>query len=355
MDKFKIDSHKLFYHPERVSNWLKGKEIYPIYLEISPSGACNHRCIFCALDFLGYKTQFIDSAILKKQILEMSHLGVKSILYGGEGEPLLHKDIKTIIQYTKKAGIDTALTTNGALLGKDLSDAILASLTWLKISISAATEGTYAKIHQASPKDFNRVINNLDYIIRLRKLNGYKCTVGAQILLLPENYKEVLSLAKKVKNIGLDYLVVKPYSQHHYSKTKIYKNIRYDKYLFLAEELKKFNDSNFNIIFRTQAMVKWDNDCRIYKHCYALPFWSYIDSYGFVWACSAYLGNRKFIYGNIYKNNFKNIWQGKNKKRIEKFAANKLNAIDCRVNCRMDEINRYLWELKHPKDHVNFI
>jgi len=25
------------------------------------------------------------------------------------------------------------------------------------------------------------------------------------------------------------------------------------------------------------------------------------------------------------------------------------------VGCRMDEINRYLWELKHPHPHVNFV
>lgn len=42
-DKFRIDSHKLIFHPKRVSNfldafgnWEKEKEIYPIYVEFSP-------------------------------------------------------------------------------------------------------------------------------------------------------------------------------------------------------------------------------------------------------------------------------------------------------------------------------
>ena len=54
-DTYGIDSHKLHYHPDRVARWMEGANTYPIYMEISPSGTCNHRCVFCALDFMEYQ------------------------------------------------------------------------------------------------------------------------------------------------------------------------------------------------------------------------------------------------------------------------------------------------------------
>jgi hypothetical protein len=59
--------------------------------------------------------------------------------------------------------------------------------------------------------------------------------------------------------------------------------------------------------------------------------------------------------GNIYKNTFKQIWESEKHKKLLRFANEKLDSGKCRVNCRMDEVNRYLWELKHPPAHVNFI
>ena len=67
MDKYKIDSHKLMYHVPRVNDWLKGETVYPIYMEVSPSGACNHRCLYCGLDFMGYKPNYLNTEILKER------------------------------------------------------------------------------------------------------------------------------------------------------------------------------------------------------------------------------------------------------------------------------------------------
>jgi radical SAM protein with 4Fe4S-binding SPASM domain len=355
MDKFRIDSHKLMFHLPRVDAWLKKKTVYPIYMEVSLSGACNHRCTYCALDFMKYQPRFLETKLLKSRLLEVAQAGVKSIMYAGEGEPLLHKNAAEIINHTKKSGIDVALTTNGVLYNKELADATLKNITWIKVSINGSTKKTYANIHRSGPEDLDTVLKNLSYAVRLRKQKGYSCVLGMQLLLLPENAGEVLELAKIARKIGIDYLVVKPYSQHLFSKTTRYRNIKYNRYLSLSEKLAAVNTDKFNVIFRINTMQKWDKASRDYSHCYALPFWAYIDSLGNIWSCSAYLTDNRFKLGNIYEDTFRKIWNSQKAKKLMRWAKDTLDTGHCRVNCRMDEINRYLWELKHPSGHVNFI
>ena len=93
----------------------------------------------------------------------MGGLGVKSIMYAGEGEPFLHKDFTDLVIHTKQSGIDTAITTNGVLMTPANSDKILNATEWIKVSCNAGTPETYAKIHQAKPGDFDRVIANMKY------------------------------------------------------------------------------------------------------------------------------------------------------------------------------------------------
>jgi radical SAM protein with 4Fe4S-binding SPASM domain len=241
------------------------------------------------------------------------------------------------------------------LFNEKICDEVLPHLTWIKVSIDAAKADTYAKIHRTRSEDFGKVIKNMTHASKMRKNNGYHCTLGMQIVLLPDNYKEVVLLAKKASAIGMDYLVVKPYSQHPLSKTKIFKNIKYGRYLDLSEKLKKLNNEHFNVVFRMNTMKKWDDAERNYKHCLALPFWAYIDSGGNVYACSIYLTKNKFCLGNIYKSSFKEIWESKKRDDLVCWAAKELNTAKCRVNCRMDEVNRYLWDLTHPSEHINFV
>lgn len=355
MDELRIDSHKLMFHVGRVNDWLNGADIYPIYMEVSPSGACNHRCTYCALDYMEYQHRFLDTAVLKARLTELGRLGVKSIMYAGEGEPFLHKDIAGIINHTKASGIDVAVTSNGVLFTEKIIKAALCSITWIKISINAATKETYAKIHRTSEEDFDRVIKNISAAVKLREDSKLSSTIGMQLILLPDNVNEAVLLARKAKEIGADYLVIKSYSQHLKSITSRYRDFRYSDYLHLDEEFRKISDDRFKVIFRSNAMKKLEERARHYKRCLALPFWSYIDAGGGVWGCSAYLSDSRFLFGNIYESTFEEIWKGAKRKKAMELVAKELDTNECRKNCRMDEVNRYLWELKHPQQHVNFI
>ena len=163
-------------------------------------------------------------------------------------------------------------------------------------------------------------------------------------------------LAEISKDLGVNYLVIKPYSQHMFSETKIYEGLQYDSLIKLEETFKKFNTDKFNVIFRSHTMRKYTNEDR-YSKCYATPFmWGYIMADGSVYGCSAYLLDDKFNYGNINKNTFSEIWEGEARKKNFLYIKNELDISNCRKNCRMDEVNRYLFALIENKiPHVNFI
>jgi radical SAM protein with 4Fe4S-binding SPASM domain len=241
------------------------------------------------------------------------------------------------------------------LLKPELAAVILPHMEWIKVSINAGTREGYAKVHRTKPEDFDTVISNLSHAVELKKSKGYSCALGMQMVLIPENGDEAEDLAKAARDCGVDYLVIKPYSQHPLSRSHEFESVAYAPYVEAAQELVKLSDSRFKVIFRANAMRKWDEGARSYERCYALPFWTYIDSRGDVWGCSCYLGEQSFLYGNIYKSTFKEIWEGAVRTRSVHTVENELDTTNCRVNCRMDEINRYLWELKHPPAHVNFI
>jgi len=366
MDKFLIDSHKLVYHPQRVAQllevgdeWERARSVYPLYLELSPVGACNHRCTFCAVDYIGYQSVMLDAEMLAARIPEMARLGVKSIMFAGEGEPLLHKKINQIVALTKKSGIDVAFTTNGVLLNQAFIEQSLAQVSWIKVSLNAGSSKSYAAIHRTRERDFERVIENLRAASAYKRAHGLDTTIGVQTLLLPENAHEMVELARICRDeIGADYLVIKPYSQHQFSDTHEYESVDYQGYLALADELEAMNNDSFQVVFRAHTMRKYQEDPNTrYKKCQATPFlWGYVMADGRVYGCSAYLLDQRFEYGNLNQNSFQEIWQGEKRQANFHYVRHQLDIHECRKNCRMDEVNRYLDRLVNQSvPHINFI
>lgn len=363
-DHYAIDSHKMIYHPRRAADlldvgddWKKAKQVYPIYIEISPIGACNHRCIFCAVDYVGYPSSRLELSLLRDRLPEMARLGVKSVMFAGEGEPLLHKQMPDIIQVAKEAGLDSALTTNATVMPDGFLDKALPALSWIKVSINAGSAEGYGAIHQTRESDFFKAIDHIKTMVRCKRAQGLACVIGAQALLLPENAHEMEPLAGLCRDeIGLDYLVIKPYSQHLFSTTKRYEALDYSQFLAMGEQLTAMSTERFSVIFRGNTMKKYIQADR-YDHCYATPFlWGYIMADGTVSGCSAYLLDKRFEYGNLKTETFQEIWAGEKRRQGWVFTRTDLDVTACRRNCRMDEVNRYLHKIdKASVSHINFI
>lgn len=351
-ENIRMDSHKLIYHPDAVARWMKGENIYPIEIEISPSGACNHRCVFCAVDYIGYQPDFLDRNVILRDILQMSHKGLKSVICSGEGEPLLNKDMPDIANGIKACGVDVAMSTNGVLFTKEKAIDCLKAFTWVRFSVASMKEESYDEIQRGQAGDLEKVKTNLEDIVKVKRDQGLTTTLGVQCLLLPDNANQLPDMAKQLRDIGVDYLTVKPYSQHLHSENTF--QINYNQMMELEQEVKGYSTENFSVYFRTNAMQKVHHE-KCYQQCYGLPFMTHIDARGNVWPCVAHIGTKEFCYGNIYERTFEEIWEGEKRQEvIRKFNLLDINKV-CREACRLDEINKYLAELKHPGEHVNFI
>lgn len=356
-DPLLIDSQKLSLHPTRVAQWLaadtpeKKLAVYPIYVEISPVGHCNHRCTFCAVDYIGYKARSIDTMTLMQCLTQMSNKGVKSVMFAGEGEPLLHKEIDLLVKCASSVGIDVAFTTNGVLLDKIYD--VLDRIKWIKVSLNAGNEEDYERIHKAKKGDWGRVWENLQGAVRRRK---EFTKIGVQAVVLPDNIQSLESLVRIAKATCLDYVVLKPYSQHTSSLTKEYKEVTYHEQLQGLLTLKeKYETAVFKVIVRTTAMEDWDAQEHKYKTCHATPYmWAYIMATGDVYSCSAYLLNNEFNLGNINEQSFSSIWEGAKRRSHLTYMAT-LDISKCRLNCRMNQVNKYLDKVVNPPEHASFI
>jgi radical SAM protein with 4Fe4S-binding SPASM domain len=309
------------------------------------------------MDYVGYRPRSLDMDVMEQVLPEMGQLGVKSVMFAGEGEPLLYKNICKLAKLAVDSGLDIAFTTNGVLLKPKVAEHLIPITTWIKVSIDSGTPGTYANIHGTKENDFIKVLGNLKYAVDYRNKNRLSCTIGAQALLLPENRNELVTLAKICRDdIGLDYLVIKPYSQHMFSKTHRYENVRYES---LAEQAKKatlLSNNNFNVIYRSRATNSHINGKNTFSFCNAVPFfWAYIAANHDVYACSAFLQDERFSLGSLAHISLQELWEGEKRKKIFKMMSNGFDLSECRLNCRMSNINEYLWNLRFPRTHVNFI
>lgn len=356
-DRFAIDGHKLYWHLDRVADWQKNRLIAPIYVEISLVSYCNHKCLFCGLDFAHNEKVALDADILMTRIEEMGSLGVKSIMFAGEGEPLLYPRMAEVASHAKSCGIDVSITTNGMAGNANIWERLLSSLTWVRFSIDAANPETYATVHGISPARFERTITSLKEAIRIKREQHLPATIGVQFLMIQQNLADIEAALRLYSDIGVDYLSFKPYSEHPKMINK--SGFTYSTGMIHATEktIRAFaGTAKTAIIFRKTATEVYSNGVQRFTSCCALPFWGYISSRGDFYTCSVYLNDERFNVGNIYSETMDMILYGEKRKKSIAFAKQELEiGHECRVNCRMARINEFLSLFNNPPDHINFI
>ncbi len=362
-EKFRLDGHKLLYHLDRILEWQKGERIAPIHIDMGLTKFCNMGCIYCVGVTQGGMTKgmMIKPDALLRFINDCGRLGVRSISFIGDGEPTLNPGLYDAITLAKKLGVDTGMATNGLLINMDRVHDILRDATFIRITLGAADPESFRKIHQSASSNFATIVEKLKTLVKIKRENNYNCTVGIQMVLIPENFDQVIKLAELGAKTGVDYLQIKQCSDTEYREI----GINYGDYKKVENDLKEAEKlSNENYLVK----VKWNKinifgETDLYKEgfrkydiCYGTPFLGQISGNGKVYPCGPFFGKERFCMGDIHEESYCNIiMNDKYWKAHQDIIDNVDVHCDCTIGCRQDYINKLLWDLKNPPDHVNFI
>lgn len=355
----RMNDTKLLWHMDRVKAWLdRGERIAPIHIDMGIAKFCNIRCVYCYGENQEQCMKFIQKDALLNLVSNAKKIGIKSIGFIGDGEPTCNPNMHEALE---AATCDMAISTNGVLLDTDEKrENVLKNCKWMRFNISAGTREGYKKIH--SRDYFDKVVENIKAMVRLKKEKGYECEVGLQSVYVPGMMdNDMIELSKLAVESEVDYLLIKQCSlpDGNLKVGQIEFDVNdYDKGS-VQKVLQECEDMSND---KTKIIPKWalmeQKGIRPYDGCLGIPFLVQISGNGDVYPCGQMFQKEKYkeyFMGNLHDMPFGEIVKSERYwevvEKMKKFNVHK----DCTGACRQDKVNEFLFNYDNKPKGINFI
>jgi len=355
-------------HQRRVKKWrglyksyLNNKRAvpYPAVLQLIPTEYCNLRCAMC--------NQWGDNGYFLQGPKKYSHADINKLIGFLEqyksrqkdfllsihgGEPLIYKNIDSLVDWVADNSVDTMITTNGTLFEKHLDSLSRANKNIVYLLSIDGDESTHDNIRGKG--NFNKIIqgvNQLNQYCIDKKTGRLKIIIN--FCLSEFNYQcieEIYNIAKDISCVALNYnfrwFMPKSAGQE------------YDRFLheqwnlpssgawkgWVATEPMDVISEKINTLYKFQKKHKWhlpfitflprgltESQSRQYfldykqlfgiKSCIMPSYQIRIHSKGEAIFCP---GHPDVSLGNVFEQDFDDVYLGKNANRLRKHVEKEL-------------------------------
>ena len=353
--QYLFDGCKLLWHMDRVhEHYRDGKRIYPLHIDIGATKLCNARCVYCYGIYQEMSREIIPGAVLTKLFHDAPRLGIKSLTLTGDGEPTLNPAVYDAVAIGKDGGLDIGFATNGIALDTTKLKHLLSTCTWLRFNLSAVGKESYKSIHGVDR--WECVQANIQLASELKQIHDYKCTIGLQMVLIPDCLNEVIAEARFAIDNDIDYFVIKQFSDPGCEEMSRFALSWYDQGDTIST-LRKAEAMSTN---RTKVVPKYgmikSKGRRPYDRCVDCPLIFQISGNSKCYPCGYLFNNPKYCYGDLREQSLQEILDSEQYWSIIKTMRENFNVHrDCSGCCRHDFTNAFIWGYLHPPDHINFI
>ncbi len=307
----------------------------PLKTVIDITNECDMHCIMC-----WYHSSHVENPSIIRQLplenfkdlaLQLKSIKTKIISICGEGEPLLHPNIKEMICFARENGLEIEIMTNGYYLDKEMARFIKdIKVKKILLSLHSADEETSRKIRpQKTANDFKKIIDNLYYLRKL-KSNSPRPQIFITNVISSLNCGNIFKMAKLAKELKIDKILFKPLIFS--PQLPSFLNMSFEQKYILSQNLKTIlknidtpNNINAYLKILTRKPLKRsvdkinilsrDKNKRGVNLCHIPYVQSVIGIKGDVIGC---VYAKKKSLGNIYEQSFKDIWFSKTYKNFRK-------------------------------------
>lgn len=307
-----------------------GIELYPPFVEIEVTTACNLRCKICEHTYWNEKSRnmtFDEFKMIADQFPNLKWAGLAGI-----GSSFLNKDFSKMLRHLKKTSnptielIDTFYNINETMA----SEIIDLQVDFFLISLWAATKDTYEKLMVGS--DFDRSLNNIKTFIRLKKeKKSLLPAVSFHYVISKENAHEMELYLDLIHSLDADEFMIEYTPVLHG-----FKEVEDMSVDISDETIKKINEKAkkmgkfvyYNLSFKKKKppiskCARW-----------IMPF---IFATGHVVPCC--VGNeankrefqKEYALGNVFEQSFKDIWYGEKYTEFRKLIRQGKVPIQCKT------------------------
>lgn len=259
---------------EDLERYLRSTQVLILGLRLT--NVCNYNCVYCGTaDKRGRDSAgALRTADYKNLIEQGAKLGVRTILFGANGEPLLTRDLLEIVEHVAAFGMIPIVFTNASLFGNDdlcrlwhgvsgleLLRRLDQAGTSLMISCESLHRETYDSImgvrgFDSFEKGIDRIRNHSSLTQPLIYQGRPLCRLGLSVVMMPVNYDERHALADFIHSLN-GLIILKPPSLHGSAKRNLDRMFRVEEVANIRPELASLSDKSATLQILTLACASW--------------------------------------------------------------------------------------------------
>jgi radical SAM protein with 4Fe4S-binding SPASM domain len=301
------------------SSRLSGKPLIhgmPISISIEPTTSCNLRCPECPSGLRSFTrpTGMLKDGLFQKIIDELSPT-LSYLIFYFQGEPYLHPQFLSLVEYASQKKIYTATSTNAHYLDDaNAKRTVQSGLDRLIISIDGTTQETYESYRVGGKLD--KVIEGTKSIIRWKKeLKSRTPHVIFQYLVVKPNQHQLEDVKQMAKKLGVDQVAFKTAQIYDYENGSD-----------LIPTIEKYSR------YKKNSEGKYSIKNQLLDHCWKMWHSCVITWDGKVVPC-CFDKDAHFVLGDLNKNSFKEIWNGEKYNEFRSSLLRSRSEIEMCRNC----------------------